>query len=300
MMNPLPRITVVTPSFNQAPFLRDTIESVLGQGYPDLEYIIMDGGSTDGSVAIIEEYAPRLAYWCSAKDGGQASAINAGLARATGGILAWLNSDDYYLPGALRAVTQLLDPARPELVIGNCIHFVEGASRLTSSDVPLRHRLQSLTTTDYIIQPSSFWTREAWSRAGALDAQMSYAFDWDWYIRCIRAGVEIKVTNRYLAAYRLHPAHKTGMAGEKRNEELRMIYARYSPPHMLKLHDDCVRHAPRIARARKWISNLKLNRWFWTSQLLKWILPDIFGRVPEKDIRDYFGLIKQPGARKNP
>lgn len=297
-MTPLPRITVVTPSYNQAPFLRDTIESVLGQGYPDLEYIIMDGGSTDGSVAIIEEYAPRLAYWCSAKDGGQAAAINAGLARATGSILAWLNSDDYYLPGTLRAAAALLDPTRPGLLLGNCIHVREGESTLRGSDVPLRHRQMRLATTDYIIQPGTFWTKATWDRVGVLDAQFQLVFDWDFFIRCVNAGVEITTTPRYLAAYRIHAAHKSGAGGDKRNEELRAMYQRHSPPHILQLYDDCQRHARRIARVRKWISNLRLNRMFPTARLLQWFLPDIFARVPEKDIRDYFGFINDSPRRK--
>ena len=294
-MPPLPRITVVTPSFNQAPFLRETIESVLGQGYPDLEYIIMDGGSTDGSAAIIEEYAPRLAHWQSARDGGQAAAINAGFARASGSILAWLNSDDYYLPGSLRAIAELLDPAKPGLLLGNCIHLREGESRLRGSDVPLRHKQMRLATTDYIIQPSSFWTRATWDRVGALDEKLQFTFDWDWFIRCAEAGVEVATTPRYLAAYRIHAAHKSGSGGEKRDEEIRAIYTRHSPPHILKLHDDCRLHARRIARTRKWISNLRLDRIISKPTLLKFFLPGLFAHVPEQDIRDYFGFIdKEP------
>ncbi|HEX4141741.1 MAG TPA: glycosyltransferase family 2 protein [Candidatus Methylacidiphilales bacterium] len=300
-MTPLPRITVVTPSFNQAPFLRDTIESVLGQGYPDLEYIIMDGGSTDGSAEIIKEYAPRLTYWQSAKDGGQAAAINAGFARATGSILAWLNSDDYYLPGTLRAVAELLDPARAGLLLGNCLHVHEEKWRVRGSDVPLRHRQMRLATTDYIIQPSSFWTKAAWDKVGTLDEKLQYVFDWDWFIRCVEAGVEITTTPRYFAAYRIHAGHKSGTGAGKRNEEVREIYTRHSPPHILKLHDDYWSHMLRVVRVRKWIRNLRVNRMVPTERLLKWFLPDIFGRVPEQDIRDYLGLINdRPRSRKNP
>jgi glycosyltransferase involved in cell wall biosynthesis len=292
-MQPLPRFTVVTPSYNQGAFVRDTIESVLGQGYPDLEYIVMDGGSTDNSAAIIAEYALRLAYWCSAKDGGQSAAINAGFARATGGILAWLNSDDYYLPGTLRHVAQTLDPSRPEVLIGNCFHFREGEPGIRGSDVPLRHQKLRLATTDYIIQPSSFWTKAAWDRVGKLDEKFNLVFDWDWFIRAQEAGVEFKTTPRYLAAYRIHPAHKSAGTGDKRDQELRAIYQRHSPPHILKLHDDYQREAARIKAVRKWTSNLRLNRVFSTPALLKFFLPNIFARVPEKDIRDYFGLINE-------
>ena len=155
-----------------------------------------------------------------------------------------------------------------------------------------------LVTTDYIILPSSFWTKAAWDRVGVLDEKLHFTFDWDWFIRCIEAGVEVSTTPRYLAAYRIHAAHKSGTGGDKRAEELRTIYARYSPPHILKLHDDCQREAARIKRTRKWISNLRLNRIFPMARLLQWFLPAIFARVPERDIRDYFGFIdKEPCQR---
>ena len=121
----LPRITVVTPSFNQAAFLETTIRSVLGQCYPNLEYLVMDGGSSDGSVEIIRRFESDLAHWVSARDGGQAAAINAAFARATGDILCWLNSDDFFLPGTLHRVAQWLGKGGggPELVYGACLFF---------------------------------------------------------------------------------------------------------------------------------------------------------------------------------
>src|ERR1700678_1499461 len=114
-----PRITVVTPSFNQGNYLSDTIESVLGQGYPNLDYMVLDGGSTDNSVEVIKRYEKHLSFWCSEKDGGQAAAINRGFSKATGAILAWLNSDDYYLPGALKFAAEKLNVDREEIVLGN-------------------------------------------------------------------------------------------------------------------------------------------------------------------------------------
>jgi len=163
-----PKITVVTPSLNQGKYLEETILSVLGQQYP-LEYIVMDGGSTDGSVDIIKKYQQHLAYWVSEKDGGQAAAINAAFARATGDILCWLNSDDMYLPGTLAYIASKLDPRRPELLFGNCLHLIENSSISYGSDVRRSHEEMNLTLTDYIIQPSSFWTRATWQQTGALD-----------------------------------------------------------------------------------------------------------------------------------
>ncbi|MGQ0603596.1 MAG: glycosyltransferase family 2 protein, partial [Anaerolineales bacterium] len=120
---PLPRLSIITPSFNQAQFLEATLRSVLDQHYPNLEYLVIDGGSTDDSVAIIQRYADRLAYWVSEKDRGQSDAINKGLARATGEIVAWLNSDDTYLPGALAAQAgYLCAHTDVEVVYGDCVY----------------------------------------------------------------------------------------------------------------------------------------------------------------------------------
>ena len=116
---PLPRVTVVTPSFNQAIFLEETIRSVLLQDYPDLEYIVMDGGSSDGSVEIIKKYEKHLAYWTSEKDAGASDAIRKGFERATGSILAYLNSDDLYLPGAIHRLVNRLRSVKGDVVYGN-------------------------------------------------------------------------------------------------------------------------------------------------------------------------------------
>ena len=158
MSTGLPRITVVTPSFNQAAFLEQTILSVLGQCYPNLENLVMDGGSNDGSRAIIERHAPQLAHWQSQPDGGQAAAINAGFARATGDILCWLNSDDYFLPGTLHRIARAFGTraSEPALIYGSCLFFREGAAPSAKILTAKPFDAARLRMTAYIIQPSAF------------------------------------------------------------------------------------------------------------------------------------------------
>src|SRR4029079_9681492 len=153
-----PRVSVITPSFNQARFLDQTMRSVFDQGYPDLDDIVIDGGSTDGSVDILRRYADRLAYWVSEPDGGQTHAINKGMQRAHGQVLAYLNSDDCYLPGALRAVAAFFDE-RPEvgLAYGDCQVIGPGGEVLgflSRREFDLQRMIER---GEYIPQPGAFW-----------------------------------------------------------------------------------------------------------------------------------------------
>ena len=146
-----PRISIVTPSFEQARYLEGAIESVFGQNYPDLEYLILDGGSQDGSRDIIERYMARLAFWRSVKDAGQAAAINAGFRRTTGDILGWLNSDDLYMPDALAAVARTLQPYldEPCVCYGACEIFWEGTT-WRELRLALPFDRERLRTTDFL------------------------------------------------------------------------------------------------------------------------------------------------------
>ena len=154
----LPKITIVTPSYNQGQYLEETILSVIGQCYPNLEYFIFDGGSTDNSVEIIKKYEKHIDYWVSEKDNGQSHAINKGFERASGDILAWLNSDNMYMPGALFYMAQQMqNVALPAVYYGNCIHIENKDAQLfCSGSNVVKSSSLNLELADYIIQPSSF------------------------------------------------------------------------------------------------------------------------------------------------
>ena len=202
-------ISVVTPSFNQAGFLEATLDSVLSQDFPQVEYLVIDGGSADGSADILRRHATRLAYWVSEPDRGQADAINKGLRRASGEVLAYLNSDDLYLPGALSAVAAYFDE-HPEvdLVYGDC-QVIDPAGRLLGllpeHEFDLRRTIERA---EFIPQPAAFWRRRLLEKVGPFDESLHFAMDYDFFIRAGQAGRVARLP-RTLAAFRLHPGSKT-------------------------------------------------------------------------------------------
>jgi glycosyltransferase involved in cell wall biosynthesis len=204
-----PRITIVTPSFNQAKYLPETIESVLNQGYPDLEYIIIDGGSTDGSVDIIKKYASHLSYWVSEKDAGQSAAINKGFARSTGDLLTWLSSDDILLPHALKHVAAAYsDDPHSRWFAGNCF-FMDSQGRVSSTAraagwCSILPRLG----VSPLHGPSSFFRRDLLERVGGLDESFHYLLDSELWWRFYTAGEKFVQINEYLWAFRLHEEAK--------------------------------------------------------------------------------------------
>ncbi|HYO88527.1 MAG TPA: glycosyltransferase family 2 protein [Candidatus Limnocylindrales bacterium] len=215
-VTPRPRISVVVPSFNQAAYLPAALDSLLDQGYPDLEVIVIDGASGDGSAAIVRAYAPHLAYFVSEPDRGQSHAINKGFAQATGDVLTWLNSDDLLMPGALEAVGEIF-AAFPQ------VQWLTGQPANLGADGVLRHFPLKAgyfagairrgwyhgRALGFIRQEGTFWRRALWDRVGgALDEARYYTMDYDLWRRLARHAPLI-AAGQTLAAFREHAAQKT-------------------------------------------------------------------------------------------
>jgi glycosyltransferase involved in cell wall biosynthesis len=203
----------VTPSFNQGRYLERTIQSVLDQNYPNLEYIIVDGGSTDESVDIIKKYESHLAYWVSEPDAGQGNAINKGLTRVTGTILAWLNSDDYYLPGAFEAIAEA-SLAHPDAgaFVGTGEVVDTSGEVLSREEAPPTIGLETLYNWldgGNFVQPSCFFRNTAWHAAGPLDEDIHIAFDVDLWLRMAKTGCAFLTIDRLLSQALSHPNAKT-------------------------------------------------------------------------------------------
>lgn len=214
-----PRISIITPSYNHAQFLEETIRSVLLQGYPNLEYFVMDGGSSDNSVEIIRKYEPWIAGWVSEKDQGQSDAINKGLLRSSGSLLAWLNSDDYYLPNCLLK-TAMSFAKHPEAgMIYSNIQIIDEHGRFIyiPSWKPYNFKDQ-LTQRMGIVQPAAFWRREVMDRIGILRTDLHIVMDYEYWIRM---GRFYRIVGRKepLAAFRMTPVTKTGSQGYGRGPE---------------------------------------------------------------------------------
>jgi glycosyltransferase involved in cell wall biosynthesis len=226
-----PKISIVTPSYNQDQYLEQTILSVIGQNYPNLEYIIIDGASSDGSVEIIKRYEKYLKYWISEPDNGQSHAINKGLKYASGDILAWLNSDDIYMPGILNSIGEVIKSDDVGIYLGECIHFRKNDDSVLSWGSTVTESFHSidLFTNDYIIQPSTFWTKKTYKEVGQLNENLKYAFDWEWFLRAQKANIPFYPLNRICSLYRIHDSHKSGSGGEERTQELLEVYSEYNP-----------------------------------------------------------------------
>ena len=224
---PLPVVSIVTPSFNQGPFLEQCIESVLKQDYPRIEYIIVDGGSTDGSVEIIRRHADSLAWWVSEADSGQTDAINKGFSHARGDVFAWLNSDDCYTPGAVgQAAGYLLDHPDVGMVYADA-SFIDAAGR-TIGRFPAAQTDHARLRKGYvhIPQQSSFFRADLWRELGPLDPSFYFAMDYDLWTRISRRAAIRYLPDRTWSNFRLHAGGKTTAADERCWPEMLRVHYR--------------------------------------------------------------------------
>ncbi len=218
----LPTFSVITPSFNQAVYLKHTMDSVLTQDIPGMEYVVMDGGSSDGSVELIKDYSERLTAWCSEKDRGQADAVNKGAACTTGEVIGWLNSDDLYLSGAARKALEFLaDHPDVDAVYGDVLS-IDGEGNLINVMRFDQYTAEDLMTFRVISQPGVFFRRSAWERAGGLDLSYSYLLDHHLWLRMSAEG-KFAYLKEPLAAARFHAdAKNRAHAGKFGREAYRL------------------------------------------------------------------------------
>lgn len=224
-----PRFSIVTSSFNHGQFIEATLRSVRDQARDDVEHIVIDGGSTDGTVDILRELDSSLAYWVSAPDAGQPAAWNEGVRRARGDILGFLNSDDQYLPGGLNEIACLADERLDaDWLIGGTIYFGDGPA-LTYPGLAPTCATDILYFNAYAPQPGHFWRKSLLDRVGAFNESLHYTFDFDYVMRCVLAPHVAAATPSLVARFRFHAASKSVAGRDLQLAEGATLEAKYWP-----------------------------------------------------------------------
>lgn len=231
-MTSLPKISVITPSYNQGQFLEKTIRSVLNQNYPNLEYIIIDGGSTDNSVEVIKKYEKDIAYWVSEKDEGQSHALNKGLKLSTGEIIGWINSDDIYIDDCLFQVTNYFDLHPSIDIVFSDYYYIDENGKVLRrrKEIPFNYQVYLWTGNCYHANCAGFFRRKVFDHIGEFDESLHYGMDYEFYLRCSEGGLAIGHHRGYWGAYRLHPESKTISKQDLMKHEGLSIAARFRPP----------------------------------------------------------------------
>jgi glycosyltransferase involved in cell wall biosynthesis len=216
-----PRITIVTPSLNQGRYIRETIESIITQDYPNLEYFIIDGGSTDGSVDIIREYEDQVDYWVSENDRGQSDAIMKGSARATGELFAWVNSDDVLLPGCLTAIAEnYLQNQKPDIVTANVTYMDDDGKITRYVRLPQQSRFFFFRGIWHASAPAVFFKTSLFHAAGGVNPDYHLCMDLDLWMKMMKKGARVAHISQYLGAFRWHANAKTVISIDKQTAAL--------------------------------------------------------------------------------
>lgn len=222
----LPRITVVTPSFNQGPYLEATIRSVLDQGYPNLEYLIVDGGSTDQSVEVIRKYESRLAWWVSEKDNGQSHAINKGFARATGELYCYINSDDTLAPGSLMAAAKAYTNGHP-FITGWVVLLEPDGGEWPQMPFGREHNTEWFISNP-LCQQATYWAARFNKELGPFREDLHFCFDYEFWMRIVFAGqTKPLMLKRCMGGFRMHEASKTVSQLARFQPEFQQVRSEY-------------------------------------------------------------------------
>ena len=237
----LPKISLVTPSYNQGRFLEETLKSVIHQNYPNLEYFVLDGGSTDNSVEIIRNYSEHIDYWISESDGGQTDALIKGFSRATGEIYCWLNSDDVLEPGTLVEVAQFfIENPEAQIVYGDATWIDINGRKIRSKKEHSFNHFIFLFDHNYIPQPSTFWKRELFEKVGGLNPEISVAMDTDLWMRFLQNASFFHVKKqwsrmRYHEEAKTHPKKMRSVARQQVKKLRKKYYGINDPDWLLSL-----------------------------------------------------------------
>ena len=278
-----PKISIVTPAYNSRPFIEETMNSVLSQNYPNLEYIVIDGGSKDGTPEVIKRYEKHLKFWTSEKDSGASEAIAKGFTHATGTIFASLMSDDLYLPGTLHAVAEAMADPGIDVIYGNT-YWIDGqGGRIGERRQTPFSPMGYLYGAADLQEPATFWTADLYRKVGGIDPAYKFAFDMELFVRFVTNGGRFKHTNRFLASFRIHPTSKSSNEFELCSTEVGRLREKHLPFPFNGLRATGVRTAARAQRAL----------WYWQQGDLPWLL----SRIPDRLRSRTSGVIVGPRAR---
>lgn len=245
-----PPISIIVPSYNQGQFIADTIASILSQGIDDIEILVMDGGSTDQTVSILRNYGDRI-HWISECDKGQSDAINKGMSRVHGGILAYLNSDDRYAQGALRLVLDAFQRNPSADIVYGDINYIDSQGSLIRSGKTIDFDYNIFRYDyDFICQPASFWRRSVIERIGMMDLGLRYHMDYDFFMRAAAAGCRFYHLRQPLADFRFHGESKTVNGSQSDRERFWSDREKIVMPHRVQLSSpDATRLLHKLLRA---------------------------------------------------